>query len=116
MKNPTRIVAIFLALSYGVGAPLMGVLEIRRHLLSGRFGYPPALIYAVCAAQVLCAAGVLTRRYALLAAVVLTITTVGAVASHVKIGSPLTAIPALIYTVLQVWFGLKSREIRVPQA
>jgi hypothetical protein len=68
------------------------------------------LIYLVCIVQVVCAASVLVRRLAPWAAAALTVTTLGAVASHVRIGSPMTALPALIYTAVQLWFGFRTRE------
>jgi hypothetical protein len=105
-----RITAVFLALSYGLGAPAAAFLEVQRHLLSERFHYSPVLIYLVCAVQVVCAITVLVRRLAPWAAGALTITTLGAVASHIRINSPMTAIPAILYTAVQVWFGLESRE------
>jgi DoxX-like family len=105
-----RITAVFLAISYGLGAPAAAFLEFQRHLLSLRFHYSPALIYLVCAVQVVCGITVLVPRFASRAAAGLTVTTIGAVASHIRIGSPLTAVPALIYTVVQVWFWFKSRR------
>ena len=107
-----RITAVFLAISYGLGAPAAAVLEFQRRLISERFHYSPVLIYLVCAVQVVCAIMVLVRRFAPWAAAALTVTTIGAVTSHIRIGSPQTAVPALIYTGVQVWFGLKSREPR----
>lgn len=106
------ITAVFLAISYGVGAPLAAFSEFQQHLLSGRFHYLPAFIYFVCVVQFACAFGLLVRRLAPWAAAVLTVTTLGAVASHVRIGSPQAAVPAVIYTVVQVWYGLSSRRLR----
>lgn len=105
-----HVTAWFLAITYGVGAVVTGFLELDRQLFSERFGYPPALIFAVCAVQLVCALAVLNRRLAPLAAAGLTVTTLGAVASHVRIGSPWTALPAAFFTVVQVWFGLASRQ------
>jgi DoxX-like family len=107
-----RIVAGFLALSYGLGAPFIAALEWRGHFLSHRFAYPPELIYGTCALQLLCVGGVLHRRFAPWAAAGLTLTTLGAVASHLRIGSPLTALPAILYTAVQIWFGLQSRPVK----
>ena len=103
-----RRAAIFLAICYGLGAPLAVLLELRRDLLSQRFGLPPSLIYATSVIQFVCAYGVLRQRYARLAATALTVTTLGAVAAHLRIGSPLTATSAVLFTILQVWFGLAS--------
>jgi hypothetical protein len=105
-----RITAWFLAVSYGAGAPAMAMLEFRRHLFSQRFDWPPALIYMTCVVQLACALGVLAPRLAVASAVGLTVTTLGAVASHFRIGSPLAAAPALLYTAVQVWFGIESRR------
>jgi DoxX-like family len=103
------VAAGFLAVSYGLGAPLAAFLEYRGHTLSQRFGYPPELIYCVSAIQCLCAGGVLVRRLAPWVAGGLTVTTLGAIVSHLRIGSPLTALPAVFYTAVQVWFGLRRR-------
>jgi hypothetical protein len=70
---------------------------------------PPELVYFTFAVQFVCAIGVLVRPLASWAAATLTLTTLGAIASHVKIGSPLTAVPAAVYTAVQVWFGLATR-------
>ena len=40
----TRVLAWFLAVSYGVGAPLMAILEHGSQLFSQRFDLPPELI------------------------------------------------------------------------
>lgn len=105
-----RITAWILAISYGVGGPWMAVLEFRNQLFSTRFDWPPALIYVTCVIQFACAFAVLMPRFASLAAAGLTVTTLGAVVSHFRIGSPLTSIPAVLYTALQVWFGLAARS------
>ena len=99
-----------LVVSYGLGAPAVAMLEVTRHVLSHRFGYPPALVYVTCAVQFLCAVALLLRRFVPQAAGILTVTTLGAAYSHVRIGSPMTAIPALLYTALQVWVGVGSRR------
>jgi uncharacterized membrane protein YphA (DoxX/SURF4 family) len=103
-----RFAAWFLALSYGIGAPLTAYLEYASHTFSERFGYPATLIYLTCAVQLVCAVGVLVRPYARWAAVALTVITVGAIVSHLRIGSPLTAVPAIAYTAIQVWVALRS--------
>lgn len=57
MKMPTRWVrgvAVFLAIAYGMGAPIAAVVEYRSGFLSERFGYPPALIYATSLLQFGC--------------------------------------------------------------
>ncbi len=105
-----RPTAWLLALCYGIGAPLAAFLEVRGHALSQRFDLPQALIFGVCVLQLGCAVAVLVRRLAPWAAAALTPTTVGAIASHIRIGSPVTALPALFFTVVQVWFGVMSHK------
>jgi hypothetical protein len=107
-ERRVRLAAAFLAISYGIGAPLTAFIEYRSHALSQRFNYPPELIYLTCAVQLACAMGVLVRPLAPWAVAVLTVITLGAMAAHLQIGSPLTALPALLFTVVQVWFGLNS--------
>ncbi len=107
-----RAAAGFLAVSYAVGGPVVAFLEYNGQTLSQRFDLPPALIYLTAAVQLACAVGVLVRPVAVWAAGALTIITIGAVASHLRIGSPVTALPALFYTGVQVWFGLRSRARR----
>lgn len=107
-----RAVGWFLALAYGIGGPVCIVLELRSHLFSERFDLPPALIFVVCVLQLLCAVGVLIPRFAASAAAGLTITTVGAIFSHLRIGSPFTTLPAIVFTVIQVWYGIANQEGR----
>ena len=104
-----RAAAVFLAVSYTAGGPVVAFLEYTSQTLSQRFDLPPALIYLTAAVQLACAVGVLVRPLAVWGAGALTIITVGAVASHLSIGSPVTALPALFYTGIQVWFGLRIR-------
>ena len=103
------VAAGFLAISYGIGAPLTAFLEYGSQTLSQRFDLPPELIYITCGVQFVCAIGVLVRPLASWAAAALTVITLGAIASHLRIASPVTALPAIFYTAVQVWFGLKSR-------
>jgi len=105
-----RIITIFLSLSYGIGAPFTMFLEYSDHLLSQRFGYYSLFIYLICIVQFLCAIGILIRPYTRRSAYILSIITLGAIYSHFQIESPVTAIPALIYTVLQIWVGLKHNS------
>lgn len=105
-----RVVAGFLSLSYLLGGPVTAVAEYQRHALSERFGYPPEFIYLTCVVQLLCSVGVLVRPTAPWAAAALTIITLGAIASHLRIDAPLTALPALFYTAVQIWFGLETRR------
>jgi hypothetical protein len=109
---PTRrlqIAAGFLAVSYAIGAPLTAWAELGGAVISQRFDLPPALIYLTCAIQLACAAAVLYRPLAPWAAAALTVITLGAIVSHLRMLSGLTALPALVYTSIQVWFGLASR-------
>jgi DoxX-like protein len=108
-ERSVRVTAWFLAVSYGLGGPLTAILEFRSHTLSERFDLPPSLIYLTTAVQILGAIGVLVRPLALRAAAALTVVTLGAIAAHLKIGSPETAIIAVVYTVVQIWFGVMSR-------
>jgi MFS-type transporter involved in bile tolerance (Atg22 family) len=110
-SRAVRITAVFLAISYGVGDPVAAFFEFHQGLLSGRFHYPPAFIYLVCVVQFACAFGVLVRRLAPWAATVLTVTTLGAVASHFRSVAP-RPVSAVIYTVIQVWFGIRSWQSR----
>ncbi len=103
-----RIAAWFLAISYGVGAPLAAVAEFRSAALSERFGLPPELIYLSCAVQLACAAAVLLHALAPWAALALTATTIGAIGAHLSTESPMGAAPAVAFTALQVWFALKT--------
>lgn len=97
----------FLFLSYAIGSPAFAIIEAQTGMFSERFGYPPGFLYLVSAAQVVCAFALLLRRAELWSVATLTVLTVGAVVSHVRIESPLTATPALLYTALQVWYGLR---------
>jgi len=105
-----RAAAWFLALSYGIGAPLTAVLEYRSETFSQRFDYPSWLIYLTCAVQALCCVGVVFRSTRVLAVTALTAITLGAVVFHLRIGSPQTAWAAVLYTAVQIWFGLRGRD------
>ena len=106
-----RLVAWILAISYLVGAPLAAFLEFSGQLMSERFGLPPLLIYLTCVAQVVLAVGILRPRFAVWSAALLTVLAMGAVVSHLRIGSPLTALPALAYTAVQLWFITTTRRL-----
>ena len=105
----TRSVAWLLTASYGVGAPIVMVLEYRGALLSDRFDLPPSLIYLTSAIQVACVPFLFSRRHAAKAAVLLSILSLGAVFSHLRMESPLRAIPAVVFTGLQLWFAIQVR-------
>ena len=99
-----RIVAWTLAVTYLIGAPVAGFLEYSGQVLSQRFDLPPQLIYATCAAQLILAVGMLLPQFAMWSAGLLTVIAIGAVGSHLRIGSPLTALPAMAYVAVQLWF------------
>lgn len=107
-----RRVAVFLTVSYAVAAPVVAVLEYRGALLSQRFDVPPELIYLTAVVQLVSVAGIVMNRFARTAAAALSVITLGAVAAHLRIGSPLTAIPAIVYTLLQIWFGISSHRLQ----
>ena len=87
-----RVAAGFLAVSYAVGS----------RTISERFDLPPELVYLTCAVQLVCSAGVLVRPFASWAAAALSVIALGAIASHLRIGSPETALAAVFYTAVQV--------------
>ena len=105
----TRIAAGFLALSYAIGGPFTAVIEYRSQTLSQRFDLPQELIYLTCVVQLVCSIGVLVRPVAPWAAAALTVVALGAIGSHLRIGQPVTALTAVVYTAVQIWFGLASR-------
>jgi hypothetical protein len=102
-----RIVGWFLLLSYAIGSPAFAIAEARTGVFSQRFDYSPEFLYLVSGIQFGCALVLFVRSAAPWSALVLTILTVGAIVSHFRIGSPVSAFPALVYTVLQVWYGLR---------
>jgi hypothetical protein len=107
-----QIASWFLAISYGLGAPVTAIAELRSGALSERFGLPPELIYLTCAVQLASAPSVLLRVLSPWAALGLTVVTVGAIGVHLNTESPIRAIPAVLYTGLQIWFGIRSRNAR----
>jgi len=106
LPKSLRVVYWLLFFSYLIGSPAMMVVEFRGQLLSERFGYVPEIIYIVGIVQVLSVLLLRVRPAALWSLVVLTVLSLGAVWSHLKIGSPLTSVPALVYTALQIWLGV----------
>jgi hypothetical protein len=97
----------FLFVSYALAPPVFAIVEARTGIFSERFAYPPAFLYFVSATQFVCAFGLLRRALAPWSIVVLTVLSLGAVYAHFRIDSPLTSIPALVYTAVQVWYGLR---------
>lgn len=114
-RKRLRTVAWVLAATYLIGAPVAGCLEYNGQVLSQRFDLPPPMIYATCAAQVVLAVGILSRKHAVWSATLLTVLAVGAVGSHLRIGSPLTALPALVYVAVQLWFITATRRAELPK-
>lgn len=97
----------FLFLSYAVGSPVFAIVEARTGIFSGRFNYLPEFLYFVSAAQFVCSLVLFKRALAPWSAMVLTVITVGAVISHLRINSAVTALPALMYTAIQIWYGFR---------
>jgi len=97
----------FLIITYGLGALVFALLEYFGHVMSARFDYPPLFIYLVSGIQILCSVALLFPRWILLSLAVFTVLSLGAVASHFRIGSPITSLPAAVYTVIQVWLAYR---------
>lgn len=106
-----RFVAIILAVSYGLGGPITAVLEYREAFFSERFDLPPELLYATIVVQFICSIGILSKRFAQWAALCLTVTTIGAIYAHFRIGSPTTSLVAFAYSGLQIWFWYSLRSV-----
>jgi len=76
-------------------------------MFSDRFGYSSEFLYLVSATQLVCASVLFVRSLVPWSSAILAALAIGAVASHVRIHSPLTALPALGYTALQIWYGIR---------
>lgn len=100
-----RVARWFLAIAYGIGSPAFAFAEVMTGVFSTRFDYPLEFIYLVSVAQFGCALMLVFRRVQLLSLAVLTVLSVGAMYSHFKIGSPVTALPSTGFTVMQAWYG-----------
>lgn len=100
-----RVAGWFLFLSYAIGSPVFAIVELQTGVFSERFNYPPEFLYLVSGVQFICSLVLFRRALAPWSAVILTILTVGAVISHLRINSAATALPALMYTAIQVWYG-----------
>jgi len=103
-----RAAVWFLSITYAIGAPVTAYAELKAHVISQRFDYSPSFIYWICAIQLFCAVALWVSGVSRWAAAVLTVITVGAVFSHFRIGSPVTALPAVAYTAIQSWYGLSK--------
>lgn len=110
MSTGVRATAWFLAIGYGIAAPVVAVLEYRAALFSSRFDVPASLVYVTAMVQFGCAIAIPVPRLASGAAVVLSVTSIGAMGAHLRIGSPLTALPAVLFTALQLWFAGATRQ------
>lgn len=80
--------------------------------MSLRFGYTEEFIFFICIVQLLCSLALLAPRLILWSIAALTVISIGAVASHIKIDSPLTALPAVAYTLVQIWFAYRVKTGR----
>jgi len=109
-QRPLAIVRWFLAISYGVTAPVCAILEFRQALFSLRFDIPPWLLYLAAVAQLICVPLLFSRRWAAWAAGGLTVSTLGAIAGHLRIGSPQSAIAAVVFSCIQLWFVHRVRK------
>ena len=108
----TTLVALFLLMDgtmkvFGAAAAVKGTVRV---------GYPASVIFGIGVVQLVCLALYLVPRTAILGAVLLTGYLGGAIATHVRIGSPLlthTLFP--IYVAVLLWAGLALRDRRVRQ-
>ncbi len=95
----------FLIIAYGVGSPAFAIAEAVSGIFSARFGYPPEFLYLVSVLQFASAALLLFRRFELVSLALLTIMSLGAIYSHFRIDSPLTALPSLAFTIIQMMYA-----------
>ena len=107
LSTRVRMAAWFLFISYFFGALAFLVAEFRGHLLTNLFGYSLLFIYFIKTIQFVCSLLLFSKRLRLLSVVILTILSMGAVGSFIRIESTLAGLPALGYTILQVWFGVQ---------
>lgn len=102
-----RVSGWFLFLSYAVGSPVFAMVEAKTGIFSERFNYPSEFLYFVSGVQFVCAFMLFKRALAPWSSVVLTVLSLGAVMSHLRINSVVTSLPALAYTIIQVWYGIQ---------
>lgn len=95
----------FLAISYSIGSLAFAIAEFKLGIFSARFDYSPEFLFFVSAFQFTCALLLVFNRAVLWSLAGLTVMSLGAVYSHFKIGSPMTSIPSLAFTALQIWTG-----------
>jgi uncharacterized membrane protein YphA (DoxX/SURF4 family) len=96
----------FLVLSYTLGSLAFAIVEASTRLFSERFDYPPTFLHLVSGTQFVCAVMLFKGRIAPWSLIILTAISVGAVYSHFRIGSPVTSLPAVAYTMIQAWYWL----------
>jgi len=83
---------------------------------TAQLGYPDAVIRPIGIILLLCVLTYVTPRTAVLGAVLLTGYMGGAIATHVRVGSPLlTHVLFPVYVSILVWAGLFLRDARVQQ-
>lgn len=102
-----RVAGWFLMLSYLAGSTVYALIEANTGLFSERLGYSSEFLYAVAATQVISALFLRSPRWAPWSCAILSVLSLGAVYSHLRIDSPLTAIPAVAYTLIQAWYGFR---------
>ena len=98
----------FLFLSYAIGSPAFALIEAKTGLFSARFQYPAEFLYLVSGAQFVCALVLFVRSLVPWSIAFLTVLSIGAAYSHVRIDSAISALPALMYTGVQVWYGVRA--------
>ena len=83
---------------------------------TAQLGYPESVIRPIGLILLLCVVIYVTPRTAVLGAVLLTGYMGGAIATHVRVGSPLlTHVLFPVYVSIFVWAGLFLRDARVRQ-
>ena len=108
----TGLVALFLTFD-----TVMKVLQLAPAMQGTiELGYPASTVLTIGLIELVCLVLYLVPRTSVLGALVLTGYLGGAIATHVRVGSPLpthTLFP--IYVALMVWGGLYLRESRLRQ-
>ena len=81
---------------------------------SAELGYPESVIRTLGVILLVCVIAYLVPRFSIVGAVLLTGYLGGAVATHVRVGSPLlTHVLFPIYVAVFVWSGLLLRDVRL---
>jgi hypothetical protein len=106
-----RVAGWFLFLSYAVGSPIFAIVEAQSGVFSERFHYPSEFLYLVSGVQFICALVLFRRALAPWSTLILTVLALGAVYSHIRINSAATALPALLYAAIQVWYGIQMYRL-----